>query len=278
MGGPIARRIAAAGFPLTVWARRASALSDLGSERYDVAASLADLGRGRDLVGLCVFGDDDVREVAAGPDGLLSWMPPESVLLIHSTVSAEVCIELAAIAGEHGVQVVDAPVSGGRASAVRGELTIMLGGDRALESRLAPVLECYGKVIRWMGSLGSGQITKALNNVLGFGTGQLANLAIETGVALELDPDALIDVLTTGSGGSFALNSLVDVLMKDPDFAMHAAKMIEKDTRLFQRACRQRGVPPTKLEDMAVDRITHITPRMRLSDSTIVPQSGSGHE
>ena len=63
MGGPIARRIAAAGFPLTVWARRASAFSELGSELYDVAASLADLGRECDLVGLCVFGDDDVRRV-----------------------------------------------------------------------------------------------------------------------------------------------------------------------------------------------------------------------
>jgi 3-hydroxyisobutyrate dehydrogenase len=278
MGGPIARRIAAAGFPLTVWARRASAFSELGSELYDVAASLADLGRECDLVGLCVFGDDDVREVAVGPDGLLSSMPPESVLLIHSTVSAELCIELASIAGERGVHVVDAPVSGARAAAVRGELTIMLGGQRALAPQVMPVLETYGKVIRWMGPLGSGQITKALNNVLGFGTGQLANLAIETGVALELDPHALIDVLSTGSGGSFALNALVNVLMKDSQFAMHAAKMIEKDTHLFQRACRTHGVASTKLEEMAVARITHITPRIRLSDSKTVPLSGSGHD
>jgi 3-hydroxyisobutyrate dehydrogenase-like beta-hydroxyacid dehydrogenase len=278
MGGPIARRIAAAGFPLTVWARRASAFSELGSEPYDVATSLADLGRERDLVGLCVFGDDDVRQVAVGPDGLVNSMPPGSVLLIHSTVSAELCIELASIASERGVHVVDAPVSGARAAAIRGELTIMLGGQTALAPQVMPVLETYGRVIRWMGPLGSGQITKALNNVLGFGTGHLANLAIETGVALELDPDALIDVLTTGSGGSFALNSLVNVLMKDTQFAMHAAKMIEKDTQLFQRACRTRGVAPTKLEEMAVARIAHITPRIRLSDSKTVPLSRPGHD
>jgi 3-hydroxyisobutyrate dehydrogenase len=262
MGGPIARRIAAAGLPLTVWARRKAAFSELGSERFDVAATLTDLGRRCDLVGLCVFGDDDVREVAAGRDGLLNVMAPESVLLIHSTVSAELCIELASIADERGVHIVDAPVSGARAAAVRGELTIMLGGQTSLGPRLMPVLKSYGKVIRWMGPLGSGQVTKALNNVLGFGTGQLANLAIETGVSLNLDPEALIDVLTTSSGGSFALKSLVDVLMPNPDFAKHAATMIEKDTRLFQQACRQRGVSPSALEDMAVARITHITPRI----------------
>jgi hypothetical protein len=88
----------------------------------------------------------------------------------------------------------------------------------------------------------------------------------------------LIDVLTTGSGGSFALNSLVNVLMKDAQFATHAAKMIEKDTHLFQRACRMHGVASTKLEEMAVARITHITPRIRLSDSKTVPLSGSGHD
>ncbi len=263
MGGPIARRIAAAGHTLTVWARRPSSLAELGSESYQVAASLTDLGRGRDLVGLCVFGDEDVREVAAAPDGLLTSMSPGSVLLIHSTVSAELCIELASVARERDVHVVDAPVSGGRAAAVRGELTIMVGGEKTLSPRVMPVLEAYGKVIRWMGPLGSGQVTKALNNVLGFGTGELANLAIETGVALKLDLNALIDVLTTGSAGSFALNSLVDTLMKDPEFAMHAAKMVEKDTRLFQQACRQHGVMQTKLEDLAVDRITHITPRIQ---------------
>jgi 3-hydroxyisobutyrate dehydrogenase-like beta-hydroxyacid dehydrogenase len=193
MGGPIARRIAAAGFPLTVWARRASAFSELGSELYDVAASLADLGRECDLVGLCVFGDDDVRQVAVGPDGLLNSMPPESVLLIHSTVSAELCFELASIAGERGVHVVDAPVSGARAAAVRGELTIMLGGQRALAPQVMPVLETYGKVIRWMARWFRPD-HQALNNVPGFGTGQLANPPSRP-CAPELDAKGLIDVL-----------------------------------------------------------------------------------
>jgi 3-hydroxyisobutyrate dehydrogenase-like beta-hydroxyacid dehydrogenase len=262
MGGPIARRIAAAGFPLTVWARRQASLDELASEPYEVASSLAELGKAQDVVGVCVFGDRDVREVVMSPDGILSTMGPASVLIIHSTVSAELCGEIAQAAQERGVHVVDAPVSGARAGAERGELTIMIGGDTEVARRIMPVLRAYGRIIRWMGDVGSGQITKVLNNVLCFANGELANVAIETGLALGLDTESLVDVLGSGSAGSFALDSLVQRLMTDEAYAAHASTMISKDTRLFQQICRQRDVVPTTLESLAVDRIGHILPRM----------------
>ena len=261
MGGPIARRIAAAGFPLAVWSRR-NAFDALGAHPFVSKASLRELGASRDVVGVCVFDDADVREVALGSKGLLSAMAPDSILVIHSTISVDSCVEIAAAGAEVGVHVLDAPVTGASTGANRGELAIMVGGDPALRPRVMPVLRAYGNVIRWMGPVGSGQRMKMLNNVLAFANGRLANIAIETGAELGLDVGSVIDVLATGSAGSSALDSLVDVLIADPAYTAHAATMIAKDTALFSETCRQHGVTPTELESLATERIAAVVPRV----------------
>ena len=127
MGGPIAHRIAAAGFPLAVWSRGVHSLKELGAQPYVAVNSLQELGNRCDIVAICVFGDADVRDVVLGPDGLLAAMSRDSVLVIHSTVSVALCWEIAVAGAERGVHVLDAPVSGARAGAVNGTLTIMVG-------------------------------------------------------------------------------------------------------------------------------------------------------
>jgi 3-hydroxyisobutyrate dehydrogenase-like beta-hydroxyacid dehydrogenase len=134
-----------------------------------------------------------------------------------------------------------------------------------VRGRVTPLLESYGQVIQWMGPVGSGQKMKVLNNVLGFANGELANIAIETGVALGLDPDSVVAVLESGSAGSFALDSLVHNLIPDPVFTAHATTMIAKDTRLFQELCRGDELAPTVLEQLAVERITHPVPDVSLA-------------
>jgi 3-hydroxyisobutyrate dehydrogenase len=261
MGGPIARRIAAAGFPLAVWSRR-NTFDALGAHPFVSTASLRELGAGRDVIGVCVFDDADVREVALGSTGLLSAMAPDSILIIHSTISVDSCVEIAAAGAEVGVHVLDAPVSGASTGANRGELAIMVGGDPALRPRVMPVLRAYGNVIRWMGPVGSGQRMKMLNNVLAFANGRLANIAIETGAELGLDVSSVIDVLGSGSAGSSALDSLVQVLIPDPAYTAHAATMIAKDTALFSETCHQCGLTPTELERLATERVAAVVPRV----------------
>jgi 3-hydroxyisobutyrate dehydrogenase-like beta-hydroxyacid dehydrogenase len=265
MGGPIAHRIAAAGFPLAVWSRGVHSLKELGAQPYVAVPSLQELGNRCGLVAVCVFSDADVRDVVLGADGLLAAMSPDSILVIHSTVSVDVCCEVALAGASRGVHVLDAPVTGARAAAVNGTLTIMVGGDPSLRNRITPLFESYGRLIKWMGPVGSGQKMKALNNVLGFATGQIASIAIETGVALGLDPASLVAVLESGSAASFALQSLVHNMIPDPEFTAHASAMIAKDTMLFQEVCRRDELSPTVLEQLAVDRITHPVPDVSLS-------------
>ena len=264
MGGPIAHRIAAAGFPLVVWSRRVHSLKELGAQPYVVVPSVQELGNRCGVVAVCVFSDADVRDVVLGADGLLAAMSPDSILVIHSTVSVDLCCEIAAEAVNRGVHVLDAPVSGARAGAMNGTLTIMVGGDPSLRNRISPLFKAYGRLIQWMGPVGSGQKMKVLNNVLGFATGQIASIAIETGVALGLDSASLVAVLQSGSAASFALQSLVHNLIPDPAFTAHAAAMIAKDTMLFQEVCRRDELLPTVLERLAVDRITHPIPDVQL--------------
>ena len=170
MGGPIAHRIAAAGFPLAVWSRGVHSLKELGTQPHVAVPSLRELGNRCGIVAVCVFGDADVREVVLGPDGLLTAMSPDSILVIHSTVSVDLCCEIAVGGASRGVHVLDAPVSGARAGAVNGTLTIMVGGDPSLRNRISPLFKSYGNLIEWMGPVGSGQKMKVLNNILGFGS------------------------------------------------------------------------------------------------------------
>jgi 3-hydroxyisobutyrate dehydrogenase len=266
MGSAIARRIIDAGFPTALWARRQRSLELFESGSFTHCPSLPDLGRFADIVGLCVFNDSDVRQVLL--DGcLLDSMRRGSVLLIHSTVSAEVCEEMAAVADARGISVLDAPVSGGREGALAGKLVVMVGGEAAALERSRPVLESFSSLIRLMGPIGSGQRMKVLNNMLTFANGRIANIAIETGQSFGLEPRAVIDVLRRGSASSFALDAMVEKLLPDADFQKHALRMIDKERALYSRMRASTGVPRNILEDLADQQSTQCVPAMTVEPS-----------
>jgi 3-hydroxyisobutyrate dehydrogenase-like beta-hydroxyacid dehydrogenase len=260
MGGAIATRLMAAGLPVTLWARRPESLRQFEPGRFRAAASLTELARHSDVVGICVFGDADVRQVVSGPNGILSGLCSGSVLLIHSTVSVTTCREVATEAAKVGVEVIDAPVTGARARALAGELVVLLGGEAAAMEKARPMLAAFASTTAHLGPLGSGQRMKALNNALGNATGRLASLAIEIGVQLGLDARWVIEVLRTGSASSAPMSSMVERLMRDPDFADLASRMIVKDTALFHEMCAEAGVSPGALEELAAQRAEHIVP------------------
>jgi 3-hydroxyisobutyrate dehydrogenase len=260
MGGAIVTRLLAADLPVTLWARRPESLRQFESGRFHAAASPAELGRLSDVVGICVFADGDVRQVVLGRDGILTGLSAGSVLLIHRTVSAATCREVAAEAAKVGVEVIDAPVTGGRARALAGELVVLLGGDAAAIEKARPMLAAFAATTAHLGPLGSGQRMKALNNALGNATGRLASMAIEIGVQLGLDPGWTIEILRTGSASSAPMKSMVDRLMRDPEFADLAARMIVKDTALFHEMCAEAGVEAGVFEELAGERAEHIVP------------------
>jgi 3-hydroxyisobutyrate dehydrogenase len=232
-GAGMAQRIIEQGVPTTLWARRASALEPFaGTAAF--AADPLELGRAGDVVGICVTDATAVREVTLGSRGVLAGMAAGSVLALHSTIGADQCAEIADAAAARGVDVIDAPVSGGGAVAAEGRLTVYVGGTDAAVARARPVLDTYGNPVLHMGALGAGMRTKLLNNALNAAHFALAHDAFAIGSALGLDPAALGEALRSGSGRSFSLEVFVGLRSFDA-IADHVGPIMSKDITLFER-------------------------------------------
>lgn len=244
-GGGMARRIIEMGVPTTLWARRPDALEPF-REQGHLAADPAELGRRSDVVGICVTDGAAVREVTLGPTGVLAGMAAGSVLALHATIGTGDCAEIAAAAAERGVDVIDAPVSGGGGAAEAGALTVYVGGEPAVVNRARPVLATYGNPILHLGPLGSGLRTKFVNNVLNAAHFALAQDALAIGAAFGLDREALGVALTNGSGRSFSLEVLVGLGSLDP-IADRAGPLLGKDIGLFAAEAERVDAPSAPL-------------------------------
>jgi len=232
-GAGMAQRIIEDGIPTTLWARNPSSLESFRG-RATLAGRPTELGERCDVVGICVTDDAAVRDVTLGPTGVVAGMAAESVLAIHSTIGTGTCAEIAEAASDHGVVVIDAPVSGGGAAAAAGALTVYVGGPVSGVERARPVLETYGDPVLHMGALGSGLRTKLINNLLNAAQFGLAHDAMAVGEALDLDPHLLGRALTSGSGRSFSLEVFVGLGSLDA-IADHVGPLLSKDVDLFSR-------------------------------------------
>lgn len=232
-GGPMARRIVDAGHPTTLWDLRPSsfdAYADSGAVR---AGSAADVGAASDLVGICVVDDAGVEAVLTGPDGVFAGMAPGGIVAIHSTVHPDTCRRMADVAREHHIDVVDAAVSGGGSAAAAGNLLVMVGGEDAIVQRCRPVFETYGNPIVHLGPLGAGQVAKLLNNTL-FAAHLATDAAlVEVGRALGVDIGQLCEVMSHGSGASFALASVRRVGGDLAGMSAGAGPLLRKDVSLL---------------------------------------------
>jgi 3-hydroxyisobutyrate dehydrogenase len=202
-GAPMARRIIEAGFPVTLWARRAETLAAFAGTTAETVGSTAELAAVVDLACVCVLADGDVEQVVAGPGGLLAGMRPGGVIAVHSTARPDTCAALAAQAAERGVAVIDAPVSGGAPAAERGRLLVMVGGDPRPVERAWPVFATYGDPVVHLGPIGAGQRAKLINNLLLAANIGVAESAFKLAAGLGIDLGQLAVVLANGSGSSY---------------------------------------------------------------------------
>ena len=255
-GAGMAQRIMEMGVPMSLWARTPTSLEPFRGGAA-LATDPAELGRMSDVVGICVTDGAAVREVTLGPTGVLAGMAPESVLVVHSTIGTDECAELAREAGRGGVQVIDAPVSGGGAAAAAGSLTVYVGGAPSGVDRARPVLETYGNPVLHMGPLGSGLRTKLINNALNAAHFALAHDAMATGKALGLDVGRLGEALKSGSGRSFSLEILVGLGSLD-GIAGLMGPLLSKDIGLFRGETRPVAVVETQSLLDAADRFLAI--------------------
>ena len=258
MGFPMAGHIAGAGFSTVVF-NRTPATAARWSEQHQgkVAATPAQSAAGVDVVCLCVGADDDVRAVTLGSDGVLGALAPGATIVDHTTTSAELATEIAAEAAKRGVGFVDAPVSGGQAGAEAGRLSIMCGGDPDVLDRVRPVLASYGATITRIGPVGSGQLTKMVNQILVAGAIEGAAEALNFAVAAGLDPELVLPAVTGGAASSWYLNNRAQTMIRDEfDFGF-AVDWMRKDLGLCLAEARARGaaLPVTALVDQFYARV-----------------------
>ena len=206
MGHPMAGHLVAAGHQVTVY-NRTTSKAESWVERYggSSAPTPRAAAEGADLVMTIVGADDDVREVVTGPDGVLGSMAAGSVLVDHTTASADLARELHAACGERDVGFVDAPVSGGQAGAENGKLTVMCGGEQAHFDLMAPVADAYATAVTLLGPAGSGQLTKMVNQLCIAGLVQGLSEGLHLGMRAGLDIDLVVDVISKGAAGSWQM-------------------------------------------------------------------------
>ncbi|MBA4048651.1 MAG: oxidoreductase [Sphingomonas sp.] len=252
MGAPMARHLAAAGHALTVHNRNpAKAQAWVAAYGGASATSVVDAVAGADAVFTCVGNDDDLAGVVLGAGGALAAMARGALLVDHTTVSADLARRLASAGAARGVDVVDAPVSGGQAGAEQGALSIMCGGTDAAMAAAAPLMAAYAKRIVHVGAAGAGQQTKMVNQVAIAGV--LAGLAegLRFAQASELDVAKVYEAISGGAAQSWQMDNRWTTMADESfDFGF-AIDWMRKDLGLALAEARARGavLPMTALVD-----------------------------
>ena len=196
---------------------------------------------GQDFVFACVGNDDDLRAVTIGKDGAFGALEKHAIFVDHTTDSAKVARELHAIAKAAGQGFVDAPVSGGQAGAENGALTVMCGGDLEDFTRAQPVILSYAKACRLMGPVGSGQLTKMVNQICIAGLVQALAEGLHFAKRAGLDPQAVVEIISKGAAQSWQMDNRHRTMIEGKfDFGF-AVDWMRKDLAICFEEARHNG-------------------------------------
>jgi len=239
MGFPMAGHLAKAGHEMAVFNRTPDkAQRWVGAHGGRAGATAAEAAADAEIFVLCVGNDDDVRQVVAQA---LPAMAPGGIVVDHTTTSAVVARDMAALAAAGGRAFVDAPVSGGQAGAENGQLTIMCGGEKATFERVAPVIGVYAKAIRLMGGPGSGQLTKMVNQVCIAGVVQGLAEGLHFARRAGLDPQDVYEAISKGAAQSWQMDNRWKTMSEGKfDFGF-AVDWMRKDLGLVLDEARRNG-------------------------------------
>lgn len=240
MGRPMAMHLQRAGNELFVWARRPASVGDLPAT---VCATPAELGRRCEVVFTMITSSADVEGVAFGESGLAAGMAPGTVLVDCSTIAPEAARRIAARLAERGIDMLDAPVSGGAQGAIDATLAIMAGGDAAVLDRVRPLLACLGQRIVHVGPNGAGQVAKACNQMIMVAAIEAVAEAMRLAAASGVDCGKVRAALAGGSAASRVLDVMGERMVRRDFAAGIEARLHHKDFGLALDAARQSGVP-----------------------------------
>jgi 3-hydroxyisobutyrate dehydrogenase len=252
MGFPMAGHLARAGHKVTVF-NRTAARAQAWVEKYGgtAAPTPAAAAKAAEIVFACVGNDDDLRSILQGPDGAFAGMSKGSIFVDHTTASAEVARESAAVAAEKGLGFLDAPVSGGQAGAENGKLTVMVGGDAGLFERAKPVIDAYARACTLLGPVGAGQLTKMVNQICIAGLVQGLSEGVNFALKAGLDPKLVIDTISKGAAQSWQMENRAFTMAEGKfDFGF-AVNWMRKDLDICMQEAKRNGarLPVTALVD-----------------------------
>jgi 3-hydroxyisobutyrate dehydrogenase len=239
MGFPMAGHLAKAGHEVAVFNRSPEKAQRWVAEHGGRAeATAAEAAEGAEIVFLCVGNDDDVRSVTTQ---ILPFMAPGGIVVDHTTTSAKVAREMAALAGQGGRWFVDAPVSGGQAGAENGQLTVMCGGDAGAYARAEPVIAAFAKASRLMGGPGAGQLTKMVNQICIAGVVQGLAEGMHFAKRAGLDPLEVAAAISKGAAQSWQMDNRWATMAEGKfDFGF-AVDWMRKDLGLVLDEARANG-------------------------------------
>ncbi|MBB5016855.1 2-hydroxy-3-oxopropionate reductase [Chitinivorax tropicus] len=242
MGRPTALNLIKAGYTLHVYARRAASLAPLLAEGAQAAASPCELARVADILFVNVSDTPDVEQVLLGEQGVIEAGRAGQVVVDMSTIAPLAARQMAERLAERGIDLLDAPVSGGEAGAIAGTLSIMVGGKASAFERALPLLQVLGKNIVHVGDSGAGQVAKACNQIVVAGTIAAVAEALTFARRSDVDAAKVRDALMGGFAGSKILE-VHGKRMLDGDFRPgFKSRLHQKDMHIVLETARQLGL------------------------------------
>ena len=233
MGSPMAGHLSKEGYDVTVY-NRSVEKSKLWTEQYTgtYATSIIEAVKGSDIVFSCVGNDSDLRDITLGEDKAFSAMKAGSFFVDHTTTSSDVAVEVNKKALEKNIYFLDAPVSGGEVGAIKGELTVMIGGENTIFEKVKPIMEAYAKKMTLIGGPGKGQVAKMVNQICIAGLVQALSEAISFSEKSGLDTKKVLQAISGGAAGSWQLSNRGETMVdRKFDFGF-AVKLMRKDLNI----------------------------------------------
>lgn len=252
MGYSMAGHLSANGHNVSVY-NRTAAVAERWIAQYQgkAFATPAQAVKDAEYIFICVGNDDDVRSVVYGEQGILACAAPQSMLVDHTTASAQLARELYDAAQAKQVQFLDAPVSGGQQGAENGALTVMVGGDQHTFDRVEPVMQSYARSVKLLGEVGAGQLCKMANQIAIAGVVQGLAEAIHFSKRAGLDATAVIDVISKGAAQSWQMENRHQTMIAGEYEHGFAVDWMRKDLGIVLSEASDNGasLPLTALVD-----------------------------
>ena len=258
MGYPMAGYLQKNNFNVTVFNRTISK-SEKWSKEFggNYSTTPGNASKNSDVIFICVGRDEDLREVMDGPTGILQNSKKNSIIVDHTTASADIAREYSSKCSEDNKFFLDAPISGGQAGAENGQLSIMVGGDEAAFNNIKFILSSYGKAIELIGPSGSGQLTKMINQICIAGLVQGLSEAMSFGKKSNLDMEKVLKVISKGAAQSWQMENRYRTMLDGKFDYGFAVDWMRKDlSYCFNEANKNKSnLPITKIIDQYYKKI-----------------------